>query len=138
MRVREYKEEDYEGLVSLYKDTATYGGSYDESRDSQYRLLKTSEEGNLIVAVCGESISGSMMFLSNAHSFWITRFVLAHKSSSEVAEALLREATKTARNRSHESMIVYTDSADENLHDRYYSLGFNGSSQYQCFWKEVK
>jgi hypothetical protein len=40
MEIRNYKPEDYEAISALYKDSSTYGGQFDEARDTSERLQK--------------------------------------------------------------------------------------------------
>jgi hypothetical protein len=141
MRLRAYEPDDYYQLTNLYKIPELYGGSYDESRDTPEKLQKVSLEDNLFVVIDEESglLVGSAMFLRNAHSFWLTRFVLDdHHPGATLAGVMLSEfAEMIARNDGHESVIVYSSPKYEELEARYKKLKFKKSNDYTCFWKEV-
>ena len=52
MLIRSYKSGDYESVVTLYKDSTTYGGQFDEDRDSQERLEKLTREKPDAILIC--------------------------------------------------------------------------------------
>ncbi|MFI5212591.1 MAG: GNAT family N-acetyltransferase [Candidatus Saccharimonadales bacterium] len=138
VKVRPYSSQDYSALSTLYKDKRAYGGTFDESRDEPTRLLKTSEAGNLYVAEDDRHIVGSFMILDNPHSFWLLRCVIRPSDNEmTIAQTLFECANSIARERGHDSMIVYTDPEDEKLNTRYSEQGFNKASSYRCYWKEV-
>ena len=140
MIIRQYDDEDYVQLTNLYRVPALYGGEFDEERDTPERLLATSDEMDLhIVTDDVGLIIGSIMLLSNAHSFWILRFVIDdHHPEHEFASRMLVErAEEIANARNHTSMIVYSSPKYEELGTRYRKLGFRESNDYKCFWKEV-
>lgn len=140
--IREYTEDDFESLVELYKDSSTYGGQYDESRDTREKLLATAEDLCLFVAAADNEVVGSVMILDNPHSFWLLRFCissnLSDESQSEVSKLLLETVESIAQNRGHESIIVYTDPSNEHLVSRYKQLSFIQANKYTCFWKSVE
>ena len=43
MKIRGYTPSDYAQLKSLYLDSSTFGGQFDEARDAQDRLQKKIE-----------------------------------------------------------------------------------------------
>lgn len=137
--VRAYETEDFEKLISLYKNKAAYGGNYDASRDDQKKLLETSRQGNLLVSEIDNIIVGSVMILDNPHTFWLLRFVVdpENRHHDEAAKELDVAVQEVAKSRGHTSVIVYTDPADQPLLNRYRSLAYNESSDYRCFWKGV-
>lgn len=47
LEVRPYRQSDFGALVALYKDKSSYGGNYDPERDTEERLQRVSDEGNL-------------------------------------------------------------------------------------------
>lgn len=88
-----------------------------------------------------QGLVGSFMILDNSHSFWLLRFTVKPSSEPDelfIADKLLDMADSIARQRGHESIIVYTDMEKEKLLDRYSQLGFNKGDAYRCFWKEVR
>ncbi len=136
-RVRSYQASDFDSLIELYKDKSSYGGKYDPQRDTPERLLRTAEQGNLYVDEGeGGQLLGSVMILDNPHSFWLLRFVVKD-NDPKVARLLADYAQDLARQRGHESIIVYTDPSDEALNQRYIELGYTSSTNYKCYWVDV-
>src|SRR5262249_46869766 len=119
---------------------AAYGGNFDADRDTNDRLLATAVAGNLYVAHEAGAVVGTFMILDNPHSFWLLRFAVdpALSSAREVAAELSAKALAIAKERGHASIIVYTDSEDAALNQRYEQLGFHKAGRYQCYWKETK
>jgi len=139
INIRLYENRDFKELVRLYKDTSTYGGNYDEARDTEDRLAQTAEEGNLLVAEAYGKLVGSVMILDNPHSFWLLRFVidLTVKAGDEIAGRLMEKVDDIATARGHHNVIVYTNPNDDPLNERYKKLNFTQSSDYRCYWKET-
>ncbi len=137
MEIRQYRDSDFEGVVKLYKDRTSYGGEFDASRDTEERLLATSNSGNLYVAVSNHVVVGSVMILDNSHSFWLLRFAVDSAHQDAVA-MLVEKMTDIAKSRGHQSILVYTDHKDKALNDRYAANGFIKSNVYRCYWKEVE
>lgn len=140
--VREYTDDDFEGLIELYKDSNTYGGSYDASRDTRDKLQATADDLCLFVAATDSEVVGSVMILDNPHSFWLQRFCLSgslsDESKADVSKLLLETTELIARSRDHESILVYTDPENKDLRARYIQLDFTKGNEYSCFWKPVK
>lgn len=140
--VREYTDDDFDNLVGLYKNSSAYGGKYDESRDTREKLLATAEDLCLFVATLEGALVGSVMILDNPHSFWLLRFCIDQNSTvdihNETAKVLLDTTELIARSRGHESIIVYTDSKDEALVNRYEKLAFSRANEFTCFWRSVE
>ena len=137
IEVRPYIDIDYDQLISLYKKSSTFGGKYDAERDTKEKLLQVAEQGNLLVAVEGDAFLGSVMILDNPHTFWLLRFTTM-PDEIQAAKELANAASVIAKERGHESIIVYTDPKNEELNNRYVDIGFNKSKDYKCYWKEVK
>ena len=138
--IRAYEPTDLDQLIRLYKTRAAYGGSYDETRDEAERLDATSQQGNLLVAEIDSQVVGSAMILDNPHSFWLLRFVIDPEIEpyDKIADSLMEEASCIAKQRGHQSVIVYSNPKDEALSRRYEKLGCRKGGKYQCFWKEIK
>ncbi|MFO0970866.1 MAG: GNAT family N-acetyltransferase [Candidatus Saccharimonadales bacterium] len=140
MQVRLYQGSDFEKLIALYKNKASYGGNYDENRDTPSKLEETARVGSLYVAEDSSGcIVGSFMILDNPHTFWLIRFVLDPEAEDLLAigGSLAKKAQEVAQERGHSSIIVYTDSDDQSLNQRYTDLGFNKADEYRCYWKGV-
>ncbi len=141
MKIRRYEEDDYYQLTNLYKVPELFGGNFDENRDTPEKLLHTSSQDKLLVAVDDIGLLiGSVMLLSNPHSFWVIRFVLddKHPEYEEAGERLMKFAEKIATNEGHNDVIVYSSRKYEKLATRYSKLGFDKADEYVCYWKELK
>jgi ribosomal protein S18 acetylase RimI-like enzyme len=138
MELREYREQDFNSLIKLYKNKGSYGGNYDPARDNQSKLKLTSESGNLFVVVENEEVIGTFMILDNPHTFWLLRFCADpdRQSYHEICKLMLNKAKSLAKSRGHESIIVYTDENNIKLNERYEDLGFNKGGPYRCYWIE--
>jgi hypothetical protein len=140
--VREYVDDDFESLIELYKNSLTYGGQYDEARDTRDKLLATAEDLCLFVAAADNEVIGSVMILDNPHSFWLQRFCIStditEESQNDIAILLLDTTERIAQSRGHKSIIVYTNPDNEDLVARYEQLSFAKAGQYSCFWKPVQ
>ncbi len=140
MKVRAYQDGDFLQLTALYKNKAAYGGTFDNERDTRQKLAQTAGLGNLYVVENDDGvIVGSCMILDNPHTCWLLRFVIDPQSQTQqvVAELLSDTVLNIARERGHQSVIVYTDPSNQKLLGRYKALGFREASDYRCFWKEV-
>lgn len=138
--VRAYTAPDYEQVVALYRNKRAYGGNFDVERDEPAKLAATAEQGNLYVAAADEEkVVGTFMILDNPHSFWLLRFAVDpdQPDVSEIAAQLFTKACDIAHERSHKSIIVYTDAEDTALNERYESLGCQKADVYRCYWKEL-
>ncbi len=141
MQVRLYQGSDFEKLIALYKNKASYGGNYDESRDTPSKLRETARAGDLyVVENSSGEIVGSFIILDNPHTFWLIRFVIDPEAEDllTVGGLLAKKAQEIAQERGHGSIIVYTDSDNQSLNQRYMDLGFNKSDEYRCYWKRVE
>lgn len=139
MQIEEYQSSDYEAVRRLYQNKQAYGGNYDEQRDTSGRLAATAQGHNLFVARIDGNIVGTFMILDNTHSFWLLRFAVdpVHEDAQKIVDALTAKAQQIAKERGHESIIVYTAAADKRLHERYEQAGFNRGDNYKCYWKEA-
>lgn len=139
-QVKPYQNSDFEELVSLYKNQSSYGGHFDPERDTPERLELTAKAGNLYVLRNEAELLGSFMILDNPHSFWLLRFAVKPglASSGEATRKLFDSAAQIAKERGHQSVIVYTDNDDGALNQRYIDLGCQKAGAYRCYWKEVE
>ncbi|HET6925058.1 MAG TPA: GNAT family N-acetyltransferase, partial [Candidatus Saccharimonadales bacterium] len=103
-------------------------------------LAATAQAGNLFVAVEDERIVGTVMILDNPHTFWLLRFAVDPESAqaTDAAKLLFDKMSAVAAQRGHHSVIVYTDSDDEQLNRRYEDLKCHKAGNYRCYWKEVR
>lgn len=138
--IRQYSREDFQAVIELYKNTHSFGGKYDPSRDTEEKLLATAEAGDLVVCEMDDAVIGTVMLVDNPHTCWLLRFCV--DPESEYAEQAARELDSVARQvaleRGHEDVIVYTNPSDDQLLERYRNLSYHEASDYRVFWKETK
>ena len=134
--VRSYKSSDYQGVFSLYKDHSTFGGQFDEDRDSEVCLSKGVEEDPYSILVCEleGAIIGTISLIENARTAWLFRFAVVNNSYKDaVTNALYNEAAHILRQRGHTQVLVYGPQGDEDFIQRYSALSFEKGADYTCF-----
>lgn len=136
MIVRQYAAEDYEQLKTLYLDSSTFGGQFDEARDAADRLQKKIEADPdaILVAVQDRKLIGSVSLIDDGRVAWLFRFTVL-QDSPDVAKALCDKATAVLKERGHTEVLVYTPVGNQDLYDRYEQLGFTKGGDYTCYWK---
>lgn len=140
MTIRPYMPADYEAVISLYKQSALYGGQFDEQRDSKERLGKRVEADPDAVLVAEEvgAIVGTVSFIEDGRVAWLFRFAVQQgNNESKITEALCNKALESLKERGHGQVLVYTPVGNDHLDNRYESLGFNRGSDYTCYWKNI-
>jgi predicted N-acetyltransferase YhbS len=138
--VRNYKPEDYEALIALYKMGELFGGQFDEARDSREKLSDVTKRDPESILVYEESdnIIGTISLIENGRVAWLFRFaVQENDKTSEVAKALYKKAREILKSRGHSQILVYTDPDNQNLNQRYTELGMTAGNLFRCFWEEV-
>lgn len=138
MIIRSYTPSDYEQLKSLYLDTDTFGGQFDEVRDASDRLQKKIEADPdaILVAEDGDKIVGSVSLIEDGRVAWLFRFAVP-LGQAATTQALHDKAVDILKARGHSQVLVYTPSGNDNLNDRYSELSFNKGNDFTCFWKEI-
>ena len=136
MIVRQYKTSDYEQLKTLYLDSSTFGGQFDEARDAADRLQKRIEADPdaILVAEQDENIVGSVSLIDDGRVAWLFRFAVP-EDNPNIAKALCDKATAILKARGHTEVLVYTPVGNQDLYDRYGRLSFTKGSDYTCYWK---
>lgn len=138
MNVRSYNPADYEQLKALYLDSGTFGGQFDEARDSSDRLKKKIEADPdaILVAVDVDKILGTVSLIDDGRVAWLFRFAVL---SNDIAtlQTLHDEAVKILKTRGHLQVLVYSPTGNDTLDNRYQKLGFVKGDDYTCFWKEI-
>ena len=140
MNIRPYQPADYEQFKALYLDTSTYGGQFDENRDSQERLRKRVEADPdaIIVAEENSKLVGTVSLIEDGRVAWLFRFAVGHAANeNEVAAQLCRHALEVLRGKGHHQVLVYTPVGNQDLDGRYEQLGFNRGGDYTCYWKDI-
>ncbi len=136
MKIRSYKPSDYEQLKALYLDSSTFGGQFDEARDSETRLQKKIEADPdaILVAEDNGKLIGTVSLIDDGRVAWLFRFAV---SSMEVAKALHDKSIETLKQNGHSQVLVYSPVGNAELNNRYRELGFTKGDDYTCFWKEI-
>ena len=137
MIIRNYTDEDFEGLTILYKDESSFGGHYDEDRDSRERLKAQTDhdpESVLVVESDGE-IVGSISLICDKRSAWFYRFAVKD-ADQDVAVLLHDKAKDIFKKRGHNLLLGYSPFENPDLDERYKNLGANFGGNYTNYWSE--
>jgi hypothetical protein len=136
--VRPYASADYEAVSALYKNSANFGGQFDEDRDSEERLDEqcTADPKSILVAEVGSEVVGTVSILADKRFAWLMRFAVR---DPQAVEALCDKACEVLKERGHSQVLVYAPSGDPSFKSRYQSLGFSeGEQSYNVFWRFFK
>lgn len=138
MHIRQYRPSDYDQLKTLYLDSSTFGGQFDEARDAQDRVQKKIEADSdaILVAENEERLVGTVSLIDDGRVAWLFRFAVKDQDA-EVASALHNKAIEILKSRGHEQVLVYSPVGDQQLDARYEQLGFVKGGDYTCYWKEI-
>ena len=138
MLIRDYKTEDYDPIVALYKDSTIYGGQFDEDRDSKERLEKVSANTlhAILVAEDNGNIVGTVSLFEDERLAWLFRFAVAENEVG-VAKALYIKAVEILKSKGHTQVLVYAPAGDKQYEKRYHELGFNIGNDYTCYWRDL-
>jgi predicted N-acetyltransferase YhbS len=135
--VRNYRSSDYESIKDLYLQSSTFGGLFDEDRDSVERLNKQSESDpeSILVAEENGKVIGTVSILENMRFAWLMRFAVKNELASK---ALFERSSEILKKRGHLQVLVYAPSNEKQFIDRYKNLNFKiGSKNYVAFWKSL-
>jgi hypothetical protein len=134
--VRPYVPADYDAVAELYKTPETFGGQFDEERDSKERLDAQSvkDPNSILVAEDGSTILGTVSILADTRFAWLMRFAATDPRAVEI---LCNRACEILKERGHSQILVYAPQ-DSSFKLRYESLGFKeGQQSYGVFWKTL-
>jgi predicted N-acetyltransferase YhbS len=137
--VRPYNPDaDYPGVRALYEDGATFGGQYDDARDSEAKLrnLVAAKPESILVALENERIVGTVTLFEDGRAAWLYRFAVS-ASHPQAVKALCDEAIAILRKLGHTQVLVYAPEGDQAFIDRYSTLGFTTGNAYLAFWKDI-
>jgi predicted N-acetyltransferase YhbS len=138
MIIRNYKTEDYDSVVGLYKDSSLYGGEFDEDRDSKERLQQQSAKkpDSILVAEVEGKIIGTVTLFEDERSAWLFRFaVVGH--SRDVMQELYEQASSILKSKGHKQVLLYAPAGEFQFEDRYIDLGFNKGGDYTCYFRNL-
>lgn len=138
MEVRKYQPSNYEQLKTLYLDSSTFGGQFDEARDASDRLQKKIEgdPDAILVAELEGKLVGTVSLIDDGRVAWLFRYAV-QKDQANALQALHDKAIAILKNRGHTQVLVYTPVGNTELDNRYKQLGFIKGGDYTCYWKEL-
>ena len=140
IKIRNYNLSDYPSIESLYRERSTFGGHFDEARDSASRLdsLVKIKPDSILVAEEDGLILGTVTLFEDTRAAWLYRFAVQKEKEFEVSQLLWNSIKDVARQRGHTQVIVYAPVGDEGFRDRYIKLGFNKGDDYTAYWRDLK
>ena len=140
MTIRNYKTEDYQQVVALYKQSELYGGQFDENRDSEERLSRriASDPETILVCEIGGKIIGTVSLIEDGRVAWLFRFAVEKGGSEQnVLNALCDKTLAILRAHGHKQVLVYAPANSKDFENRYATLGFEKGSDYTCYWRDI-
>ncbi len=140
IQIRNYNPKiDYEAIKSLYEDSSTFGGQFDEARDSEDKLKKLVDEkpNAILVAEIDNAIVGTVTLFEDGRSAWLYRFAVKKENEKEVSSALWNEAKVIMKSRGHSQVLVYAPAGDLNFENRYKDIGFNKGNDFTAYWQDL-
>lgn len=141
MQIRNYNPEtDYPSIEVLLKENATFGGQFDEARDTKERIdtLEISKPGSVLVAEIEGMIVGTVTLFEDGRSAWLYRFAVKYEYEDVVSKMLWIEAKETMKQRGHSQVLVYAPSGDKKYKRRYAHLEFKTGSDFTTYWQDLK
>ena len=102
MTIRNYNPEtDYPGIEALLNAENTFGGQFDEARDTKDRLdtLEVSKPGSILVAENNDVVVGTVTLFEDGRSAWLYRFAVQQESEVEITKLLNEKALETMKER---------------------------------------
>lgn len=144
MEIRNYNPEtDYPAIEALYKDGETFGGQFDEARDTKEKLdkLEATKPGSVLLAEHEGRVVGSATLFEDGRAAWLYRFAVARggdrEQEAQTAAALWAAAKAEAKQRGHSQVLVYAPLGEKHFFERYTELGFTPGGEYQAFWQDI-
>lgn len=140
MEIRNYNpDRDYESVKNLYQDSSTFGGQFDEARDTEIKLRKLIEEKpeSILVAEVNKKIIGTVTLFEDGRSAWLYRFAVQSDFGKEASEKLWKQAKVILKKKGHNQILVYAPSDNSFLEERYIENGFNKGNNYTAYWQEI-
>jgi len=138
--IRNYNSDtDYLEVSSLYKESKTFGGQFDEARDSEDRLKNLVKEkpNAILVAEIDNEIVGTVTLFEDGRSAWLYRFAIKNEENKEIGKALWKKAKEEMKNKGHSQVLVYAPVGDLDFENRYKDLGFNKGNDFTAYWQDL-
>ena len=139
-KVRRYMSEDYPAVVRLYKNSDTFGGQFDEHRDSEKILFEQCQidPDAILVAEADTHVAGTVSLIQNHRVAWLFRFAVEQgEHASMIEQALCDHASTILQDRGHKEVLVYSPTEHSELSKRYSKLNFLQGGTYTCFWRTL-
>lgn len=126
IQIRPYRPTDYQNHKQLYLSSNTFGGQFDEDRDSQEKIDEqiACNPNSIVVAEEDGKILGSVSLFQDKRFAWLMRFAVIEEMEKEVSELLFKKATEILKEAGHTQVLVYGPSADVKFRERYKGLAF--------------
>ena len=140
MNIRNYNPgTDYPAIEALLNDTNTFGGQFDDARDTKERIdeLEVNKPGSVLVAEVDEEIVGTVTLFEDGRSAWLYRFAVKQEHEAEIPKALWEQACKNMKSRGHSQVLVYAPAKNLNFEHRYNRLGFNTVNDFTAYWQDI-
>jgi predicted N-acetyltransferase YhbS len=139
MKVSFYTPENYSQIEKLYKDSSTFGGQFDEARDTQERLdaLVLSKPESILVAEDEGRIVGTVTLFEDGRSAWLYRCAVLSDYEKEAIPLLVAKAKEVLKNWGHRQMLVYAPAGDAHFEERYENVGFKKGNNFTAFWQNL-
>ncbi|PID83580.1 hypothetical protein CSB11_00365 [Candidatus Campbellbacteria bacterium] len=142
MIVREYKKEDYEQIKKIYLHPNTFGGQFDEARDTEEKIstLVNEKKNSVLVLESKGDVVGTVTIFEDGRSCWLYRFaVLPEYEKEEYVKLLYQKAEEVCKEMGHSQILVYAPAGEEKFEERYVKfLELNKGNPYTAFWKDIK
>jgi N-acetylglutamate synthase-like GNAT family acetyltransferase len=106
-----------------------------EGRDSGARLAAQIEKkpDSILVAEEDGKIVGTVSLIYDERVAWLFRFA----AEPAAVEPLYEKAVEVLRSHGHKQVLVYSESGNRSLDERYVNLGFNQGNDFTAFWREI-
>lgn len=137
--VRTYKNEDYPAIETLYKEGTTFGGQFDEARDSREKLdnLSSKKPEAILVAELEGEVVGTVSLFEDGRAAWLYRFAVIEEEKNQVAKSLYKEAVLVFKKWGHSEVLVYAPAGDNHFAERYSELGFTKGLDYTAYFAQL-
>ncbi len=130
---------DYSSVESLYKDSATFGGQFDDARDSEERLRKLSlqKPNSILVAVQNEHVVGTVTLFEDGRSAWLYRFAVKSEDEQKITKELSMKALEILKEMGHSQVLVYAPAHGKHFEERYLKIGFTKGNDFTAYWQDI-
>ena len=140
MRIRYYKQTDYQKLIGLYRKSDQF--KFDEVTDSEEAITRKVEKDpvSLLVAEDNGIIVGSVSIIEDGRIALLFRLVADPNRSDkdEILKDLAEKSELILKTRGYREMHNTAPTNDINALMERRKLGFQEGNTYTCFWKNIK